>query len=452
MPFSRTGVAAWRACLLTCVGLSYPACVAAQTISPPPRPMTQAAAPLGLADLEQIALQRNPTLAQAAARIEMSRGKALQAGLYPNPTISYDGEQMGSRGVPGAGFGERQGISLQQEIVTAGKLRLSRAKYKQEAYQAEIQAMAQQLRVVNGLRIAFYEVLAVQRSIENHRTLLKNAENAMKTTQELINVGQANQPDLLQAKIDAQRARVALGTAENRYQRAWEHIVTMIGAPEMAPTPLTGKLELEGPALQWAESLAKLLQESPELQMVQAEVVRDQISLRREQVEPIPNITVRGTTGYNFETRSTTADLLIGIRLPIFDRNQGTIRQAQAELARAQSEVCRVELILRRRLGDAFTQYQNSLISAEDYRANTLPKARQAYELYQDYFKKGRAAWPQVLVAERNYFQYTEEYINALRDLRRAEVDINGLLLTNGLDQPPGPSALGHTESTPRPR
>lgn len=427
--------------------------------APPPEPIPAAMAKtapaltgvLTLADLEQIALQRNPTLAQAAARIDISQGKALQAGFCPNPTIGYDGEQMGLRG-RGAGAGERQGGFLQQEIVTAGKLRLSRAKYKQETYQAEIQAMAQQLRVVNSIRIAFYEILAVQRSIENHRTLLKNAENAVKTTEELVNLGQANQPDLLQAQIEAHRARVAFKTAENRSQRAWEHLVTMIGAPEMALTPLAGKLEPEGPLLKWEAVLAKLLQESPELRFVQAEVVRDQISLQREQVEPIPNITVRGATGYNFENRSTTADLSIGIRLPIFDRNQGTIRQAQAELARAHSEIARVELVLRRRLADAFTQYQNGLQSVEDYRANTLPKARQAYELYQDYFKKRRATWPQVLVSERNYYQYTEEYINALIDLRRAEVEINGLLLTNGLDQPPGSSPQGHIEATPKPR
>ena len=282
--------------------------------------------------------------------------------------------------------------------------------------------------------------------------MLKNAANAVKTTEELVNVGQANQPDVLQAQIESNRARVALGTAENRYKRAWEHLATMIGAPEMAPTPLVGKLEPEGPALEWEPSLAKLMQESPELQFVQAEVLRDEISLKREKVERIPNIVVKSATGYNFETRSTTTDLSIGIRLPIFNRNQGTVRQAEAELSRAHAEVTRVELVLRNRLAGAFSHCKTARESVEDYRANTLPKARQAFELYQDYFKKRRATWPQVLVAERNYFQYSEEYTNALIDLRRAEVEINGLLLTNGLDQPPGPTPQGHIESSPNPR
>jgi cobalt-zinc-cadmium efflux system outer membrane protein len=95
---------------------------------------------LSLGDLEQKALQGNPTLAQAAAAVDASRGKALQAGLYPNPTIGYVGEQIGIAGTAG----ELQGAFVQQTIVTAGKLRLSRAKYNQEAYEAEIRALGQQ--------------------------------------------------------------------------------------------------------------------------------------------------------------------------------------------------------------------------------------------------------------------------------------------------------------------
>src|SRR5262249_5161736 len=52
---------------------------------------------LSLDDLEQLALQRNPTLAQAALQVEASRGKAVQAGLYPNPTIGYEADLIGTQ-------------------------------------------------------------------------------------------------------------------------------------------------------------------------------------------------------------------------------------------------------------------------------------------------------------------------------------------------------------------
>src|SRR5262249_6482587 len=142
----------------------------------------------------------------------------------------------------------------------------------------------------------------------------------------------------------------------------------------------------------------------------------------------------------------------VGIRLPLFDRNQGTVRQAKADLARAQANAARVELSLRHRFADAVSRYESARLSAEDFRTQSLPKAREAYELLLESFQKRRAAWPQVLVAARTYFQFSVEYLEALHDLRRAEAEIKGLLLADGLSEPPGPTPQGHIEAVPRPR
>ena len=108
---------------------------------------------LSLDDLLGIANQNNPTLRQAKAQITATYGKALEAGLYPNPTVGYSGEQIGVEGTAG----EFQGGFIQQEIVTAGKLKLSREKYLARARAAERQATAQQQRVYNDLRGSFYQ-------------------------------------------------------------------------------------------------------------------------------------------------------------------------------------------------------------------------------------------------------------------------------------------------------
>src|SRR5262245_20177592 len=86
----------------------------AEPLPVPSHPATDSARTL--ADLEQLALKSNPTLVQAAARVAMSKAKALQAGLCPNPTVGYVGEQIGGAGTAG----ERQGAFIQQEIVTGG--------------------------------------------------------------------------------------------------------------------------------------------------------------------------------------------------------------------------------------------------------------------------------------------------------------------------------------------
>jgi cobalt-zinc-cadmium efflux system outer membrane protein len=443
------------ACLVAAVWLAAPAFAGDQHPAVPGElpPAEQAPAParaaLTLADLEQMAVRGNPTLAQAAAQVEAAQGRALQAGLYPNPTIGYNGEQIGLRG--NAGPGEQQGLFLDQTFVTAGKLRLNRAKYAQEAAEMDWQATAQQYRVVNGVRVRFYQLLAMQRLLDVRAELLKVAEDAVTTTEELLNVGAANRPDLLQARIEARQERVALENARALYLAGWQQLAAFVGDPCLPVGRLEGDLEAVTP-LDWDTALAHLLEASPELQVGRAEVVRSQLALRREQVEPIPNVNLRASTGYDFEEdgRKMVASVQLGVRVPLFDRNQGNIRQAQAQLAYAQADLGRVELSLRQRLAREFGRYRTALATVETYRKENLPEAREAYELYLDSFRKRRAAWPQVLVAQRTYFQMSVDYLEALEQLRRSEVAILGLLLVDGLEEPPGPPGEGQPRSQPR--
>jgi cobalt-zinc-cadmium efflux system outer membrane protein len=394
---------------------------------------------LTLAALEQLAVDRNPTLLQAAANIEAAQGRAQQAGLYPNPTVGYAGDRIGAGGTAG----EMQGLFIDQTIVTAGKLRLSRAKFAQEVLQTQALAFAQEYRVLNSVRIRFYQLLAMQRLLDVRTELLKVAEDAMQTTEELVNVGAANKPDLLQARIEARQERVALENARTRYEAAWRQLAALVGVPELSVSRLEGDLDAAAPLPDFDASLAHLLEASPEIQVALAEITRAQISLKREQAEPIPNVQMRVANGYDFETGRDVTSVQVGVRLPVFDKNQGNIRSARALVAYAQADLCRVQLSLNQRLARAYARYRTAATIVQTYRKDNLPDAKEAYELYLDSFRKRRAAWPQVLVAQRTYFQISVEYTQALADLRAAEVAILGLLLVDGLNEPPSVPSAG---------
>jgi cobalt-zinc-cadmium efflux system outer membrane protein len=404
---------------------------------------------LGLVALEQLALQRNPTLVQAGAQVQISQGKSFQAGLWPNPNVGYSGELIGTDRTAG----EFQGIFIEQQIITGCKLQLSRAKFSQEAREAELQVTAQQYRVLYGVRVAYYELLARQKRLALRRQLLKNAEEAVKTVQELINVGQANRPDLLRAELRMQRAKAALLAAGRRLEGSREALAAVVGDPQIAQSAIDGLLEFPRDAdLERNTTLSQLLSSSPQLAVAEAEVARDQIGVQRESAEPIPNVLLRGAAGRNFTSDNTVGTVEIGLRLPLFDRNQGTILQAQAELSRARAEVTRRELELRRRFAQTFAQYEAALAIARTYQLEALPRAREMYQLYRQSFEKRRAAWPQVLDAEREYYELADEYLDNLLEARRAEALLSTYLLDDGLTQPPAPTPEGHREATPRPR
>ena len=157
MPGPQSRSTTWLASFAVTLGLSVSALASelqpATEAGNPPETKGPAAVLL-LADLEQMALQGNPTLAQAAANVETASGRALQSGLYPNPTVGYEGDRIGAAGTAG----EMQGLFIDQTIVTAGKLRLNRAKSAQDVSQMEAQALAQRYRVLNGIRVRFYRL------------------------------------------------------------------------------------------------------------------------------------------------------------------------------------------------------------------------------------------------------------------------------------------------------
>src|SRR5579863_8866932 len=71
-----------------------------------------------LEELERMAAAHNPTLIQGQRSVEAARGLERQMGMYPNPTVGYNGEEI--RG--GAYGGGEQGFFVEQPIILGGKL------------------------------------------------------------------------------------------------------------------------------------------------------------------------------------------------------------------------------------------------------------------------------------------------------------------------------------------
>ena len=140
------------------------------------------------------------------------------------------------------------------------------------------------------------------------------------------------------------------------------------------------------------------------------------------------------------------------IVVPIFDRNQGTIRQAEADYTRQQGEVRRLELILKQELARLYRDYLTALQHATNYAEVILPEARSAYELQLRSYRDNRIPWAEVLRTQKDYFALRAEYVRNLMVWRESEVLIAGFLLHGGLAAPAAPPPPGHIDSVPKPR
>jgi outer membrane protein, heavy metal efflux system len=398
-----------------------------------------------LEELQQMALQNNPTFAQSAANVQAAEGRKKQSGLYPNPTVGYQGEQI--RG--GSFHGGEQGFFIQQDIVLSGRLGLNRTISDQELKQAETEAEEQKVRVFTNLRMSYIQALAAQQTLELRQNLSKLADDAVQTSHQLANVGQADAPDVLESEVEAQQAELAVTMAEQNQQRIWKALSAVVGNLRLPLMRLEGKLE-DNPPVNADELVEKIANDSPAVRIAELGVKRAEASLARAKRESIPDLQIRGGMEQNGELLSEPngkavglqgfAD--VGVRIPIFNRNQGNVATANADVERARREVERVKFVLRERAASVVQNYTFSQTAVDRYKNQMLPRAQKAYEMYAKKYREMAAAYPQVLIAQRTLMQLEVSYITALETFATSSVSLQSYLLTDGLEAPSQPGGI----------
>jgi outer membrane protein, heavy metal efflux system len=398
-----------------------------------------------LEELQQMALQNNPTFAQSAANVQAAEGRKKQSGLYPNPTVGYQGEQI--RG--GSFHGGEQGFFIQQDIVLNGRLGLNRTISDHELKQAETEAEEQKVRVFTNVRMSYIQALAAQQTLELRQNLSKLADDAVQTSHQLANVGQADAPDVLESEVEAQQTELAVTLAEQNQQRIWKALSAVVGNVRLPLMRLEGKLE-DTPPVNADELVEKIANDSPAVRIAEIGVRRAEASLARAKRESIPDLQIRGGMEQNGELLSEPngkpvglqgfAD--VGVRIPIFNRNQGNVATANADVERARREVERVKFVLRERAASVVQNYTFSQTAVDRYKNQMIPRAQKAYEMYAKKYREMAAAYPQVLIAQRTLMQLEVSYITALETFGTSSVSLQSYLLTDGLEAPSQPGGI----------
>jgi cobalt-zinc-cadmium efflux system outer membrane protein len=392
-------------------------------------------------ELELLATIHNPILGQAERAVEAARGRELQSGLYPNPSAGYEGEEIRG-GVYGGG---EQGFFVEQPIILGGKLSLNRKVGAAEVRQRQAEAEAQRHRVENNVRVAYYHVLAAQERVAIERNLVDIAQSTVRIVHQLANVGQADETEVLEAEAEEQRMEIAAGIAEHMLRRQWTTLTSVIGVPSLPDGSVAGRIDDQLPPLEESQLLASLLAASPAVQSAQAGVERADATLRRAQREPIPNLTFKGGLQQNHEPLTYAAGgpqvglqgfAEVGVHLRLWDRNQGGIAAARADLEAAQNEVNRVDLALRKRSAIYTEEYRSARLTADRYRVELLPRLERAYRLMTAQYGQMTASFIRVLNLQRMLYENETGYIDALERAWTSSIALNGFLLEDGLMAP----------------
>jgi cobalt-zinc-cadmium efflux system outer membrane protein len=398
-----------------------------------------------LEKVQKIASEANPTLRQAEAEIRAAKARQQQAGLYPNPTVAYTGDEI--RG--GSVGGGKQGFFVQQTIVTGGKLPLSRDVFGKEVKLAEIEAEEQKIRVESAVKMAFLRVLAAQELLYARRDMAAIAQDATATQRRLMNTGQADESEVLEAEVEAQRMRMSARMQENTLREEWRSLAAVIGQPDLLLATVAGDMEKGWPEVNEEEAVESIAKQSPAVRIAETAETRAQAVLSRAKREALPDVQIRGGLEYNNEllgsapfAKGWEGIAEVAVQIPLFNRNQGNVAAARADIERAKQEKQRIGLTLRERAASAVDQYANARLMAVEYRDEMLPRSKKAYGLMVEKYGQMLASYPRVLDAQRKLYELQIEYIAALESVWTNGIALQGYLLTDGLQAPARPGEV----------
>ncbi len=271
----------------------------------------------------------NPQIQAARDQVAFAQAGEVTAAMRPNPSLSF------SPGIPSPYL---IGVGFLAPVVTAGKrtYQIEAAKNLSEAARLNLAQTAWDVR--SAVRAALINELAAEHANAALRSEVQLRTRRVARLGEQLTAGEIASPVVTASRINLLNAQLALQAAEGQVAQTRAVLAAAVGLP------VSG---LQGAHFDWPEMDQLPLARSLSPAVVQHDAVLNRLDVRQALVQyraaqsnlqlqiarQYPDVDIG--PGYQFEEGHSFFAPDFGITLPVFNRNQGPI--AQAEAARKQA-------------------------------------------------------------------------------------------------------------------
>lgn len=373
-------------------------------------------------------LSLSPILHIANSEISEASGARVQSSLYPNPAIGYSVENVfGNKEWQGWDAAESR-YEIGQLIELGGKrsFRMQVAKFQYYAAQAGFEV--KQLALLNRLLKLFIAVAATQEILSITAEQTQLAEEVYKTVAAKVEAGKVS-------LIQQNKAEIALSTAQINFDKAKSELLkskqrlALLWADESPDfeSVLFPFYEIDRP-LPFENCLCQL-KNNPQLLKSQMDFRMAQQNLHLEKALAVPDLTV--TLGYKTIQDTKNKGMILGasIPIPLFNRNQGNIQKARAQIIKAQEHYLEIQLALENKISLSYKDLVQSYNEAEKIQSTILKLANYSFELAQEGYKEGKFEYLDMLDSQKTLFEVKERYIQALLNYHQSRADMDYLNL-----------------------
>lgn len=380
---------------------------------------------LTLDQIYNTVLERNPRVQAYKARIVAAEGNRLQQSLRPNPEIAFDADNFGGDS-PRNGLEEAEyTLGISQKFESAGK-RTKRAQLADlEKQRTQQEALAGIQAALAQTKASYMRVAIAQRRRDLALKRVALADKTHTTVKNRIDAAKAAEIQHTKADLEVSAAQVQLRKAEKDLSVAQIDLANL-----MALSALDEEIavDLEAlPDIPERETLMHALQTTPLSVMSELSVLREGAALRLAHANGAPD-PVFGLGVRRFSEDSGTAFLAsVSIPINVFDRNQGRIAEAKANLRAAQSDQTAQRFNLEKQAIEMWETLRSNREEVIAYQDGLLPSAEKAYSQAEAGFARGAFSFLDLLDAQRTLFDMQAGHLEALASFHETKAQIDML-------------------------
>jgi cobalt-zinc-cadmium efflux system outer membrane protein len=373
----------------------------------------------------EMAERRHPQLTETRALIEAASGRAQQSGTFPNPEAILSAQQIPVQSYPVpdrqyvAGFG--QTIPLGNRLARAREAEL----LEREVRLRGLESVHRQLRKrVHG---SFATALYQESAFEAQGRITAGLASMVAVTKARLDAGDVIPQDLARSEMELARAEVELRRSESLRKQGLIALAAAVGDPDLEVRSVEGSLEVafEVPTL---DSLAANLSTQPELQAAEAGVRASGARIALAKAERIPDVKVEALYHRLEVSGQNTFDLGISIPMPLFNRNQGRLREARSETLAAEARVRNTANQLNLNLRESYVALTTALDNLKTFRNQILPRAEIVLKSAELRYASGDSALTEVLPVRRDWAAVHLSYLETLREVMLSWAEVSSFL------------------------
>ena len=364
----------------------------------------------------ETAFANNPDLAAAQWETGIAQGERQQAGLIPNPEVSWEAEdtRRNSRTTT---------VMINQPIELGGKrgARIEVASRAQDAAGIELERKRNVLRA--DVIQAFYSSSTAQQRLLLSRQSLELAERGLRVAQGRIKSGKSSPVEGTRAEVQLSEVRLELRRAERDEASAYQRLAQVMGAPLPAFVSV-GDPGRSMPTVPDSSLLLNRIGETAELRLAKLQIDQREASLGLEKAQRIPDLTVSIGSQYDERERERVNVVGLSMPIPLFNRNQGNVLAAARRTDQARDLRNASELRLRTDIQTTLDQWMTANTEVASFNQTILPAAQSAVDTATRGFEMGKFNFLDVLDAQRTLISARTQYIQAIAEATDAWVRI----------------------------